>query len=262
METTRKNPTRSRPMKVLFMGVGRTGTKALAAALKDCGYVPYDFSDREFCGHMPAWDRAMRAKFYGEGKPIDKEELDRLTGDFDCVLDMPCCFFAEELCAAYPDAKVVLNSRDANSWIKSANATVFEVQRWPSWHLLRYTAPAAFGPKWQHTLLIWKIFCDNDINDLEKCKRRFLEHDEHVRQVVPKDRLLEYRIQEGWEPLAKFLGIQGRSGKISFTNEQLEFVQGETIIWKECVRSSLKNVISITVLFGGILGFTSYLLTS
>ncbi|KAL8798919.1 MAG: hypothetical protein Q9182_006291 [Xanthomendoza sp. 2 TL-2023] len=162
----------------------------------------------------------MRAKFYGEGKPIDKEELDELTGDFDCVLDMPCCFFAEELCAAYPDAKVVLNTRDADSWIKSADATVLEV------------------------------FCDNDINDLEKCKRRFLEHNEHVRQVVPKDRLLEYRIQEGWKPLAKFLGLEGRSGTIPSTNGEMEFVEYATMIWKESMRSSLKNVISVTIFLG------------
>ena len=52
-------------------------------ALKECGYKPYDFIDRFRAGHLPRWDEAMNAKFYGKGKPTGKKELDELTGDFD-----------------------------------------------------------------------------------------------------------------------------------------------------------------------------------
>lgn len=38
---------------------------------------------------MPQWTAAMMAKFYGVGKPIGKEELDRLTGDYDVVSLVP-----------------------------------------------------------------------------------------------------------------------------------------------------------------------------
>lgn len=31
---------------------------------------------------------------------------------------MPAAFFADELIAAYPDAKVILNKRDIDSWYK------------------------------------------------------------------------------------------------------------------------------------------------
>jgi hypothetical protein len=37
-------------------------------------------------------------------------------------------------------------------------------------------------------------------------KHVFQEHYDHVRSLVPKERLLEYRIGEGWEPLCEFLG--------------------------------------------------------
>jgi hypothetical protein len=33
----------------------------------------------------------------------------------------------------------------------------------------------------------------------------FAQHHERVRQVVPAERLLVYRVQEGWEPLCRFL---------------------------------------------------------
>ena len=58
---------------------------ALTIALTECGFAPYDFPDRYYGGHMPQWTAAMKAKFYGVGKPIGKEELDQLTGDFDVV---------------------------------------------------------------------------------------------------------------------------------------------------------------------------------
>jgi hypothetical protein len=34
----------------------------------------------------------------------------------------------------------------------------------------------------------------------------FEEHYARVRRIVPADRLLVYRVQEGWEPLCRFLG--------------------------------------------------------
>jgi hypothetical protein len=35
----------------------------------------------------------------------------------------------------------------------------------------------------------------------------FAQHSERVRRSVPADRLLVYRVQEGWEPLCRFLGV-------------------------------------------------------
>ncbi|KAL8992164.1 MAG: hypothetical protein Q9169_007316 [Polycauliona sp. 2 TL-2023] len=165
-------------MKVLAMGLGRTGTTALASALKENGYMPYDTYDRFVAGHLPRWDEAMNAKFYGKGRPIGKRELDELTGDFDCVLDTPCCFFVEEFCEAYPDAKVILNTRDADSWIKSMRKTLFTVFRWPSWQILRYTDPSFCGTWFRHVTITWKVFCDNDYDDYDKCKERFWKHHE------------------------------------------------------------------------------------
>jgi hypothetical protein len=37
-------------------------------------------------------------------------------------------------------------------------------------------------------------------------RRRFQEHYDFIRSIVPKDRLLGYHVSEGWDPLCKFLG--------------------------------------------------------
>ena len=33
-----------------------------------------------------------------------------------------------------------------------------------------------------------------------------MAHNEHIRNVVPRERLLEFEAKEGWEPLCAFLG--------------------------------------------------------
>lgn len=38
-------------------------------------------------------------------------------------------------------------------------------------------------------------------------KQIYMQHYDMVRNSVPKDKLLEYRVQEGWEPLCKFLDV-------------------------------------------------------
>ena len=136
--------------------------------------------------------------------------------------------------------------------------TIFKVIRWPSWQLLRYTDPKGCGPWLKHVELTWKVFCDGDYDDRDKCKRRFLEHYEHVRQVVPKERLLDYRIQEGWDPLVKFLGLEVGSGAIPSGYGQVEFLETHTVGWKSVVVSSAKNLLKIFAGFCGVVGVISY----
>jgi hypothetical protein len=42
--------------------------------------------------------------------------------------------------------------------------------------------------------------------DKAHCLRVFEEHYARVRRIVPAERLLVYRVQDGWEPLCRFLG--------------------------------------------------------
>lgn len=172
---------------------------------------------------------------------------------------MPCCFFVEEFCKAYPDAKVILNTRDVESWLRSLQETVFKMLRWPSFQVLRYTDPSGAGTFMQHAELIWEVFCDGDYDDQDKLKKRFLEHAEHVRQVVPKDRLLEYRIQQGWEPLVKFLDLGERNGSLPRENGQSAYIEMCSKFWKFVVFRSFKNLIKLAVILSGVIGSILYL---
>lgn len=92
-----------------------------------------------------------------------------------------------------------------------------------------------------------KIFCDNDYEDRDKCKRRFEEHYENLRNIVPKERLLEYHIQDGWDPLVESLGLKDRSGSISSSNVPEDFILYHAVGWKSSVVRSVKNVAKVMV---------------
>jgi hypothetical protein len=53
------------------------------------------------------------------------------------------------------------------------------------------------------SLLIWT---KGDIYNKAALKQGFIDHYAHVRAVVPKENLLEFKSADGWGPLCKFLG--------------------------------------------------------
>ncbi|KAJ7138649.1 hypothetical protein C8R46DRAFT_1361717 [Mycena filopes] len=127
-------------------------------------------------------------------------------GSLQAVTDAPHCLFAKELIDAYPDAKVVLTMRDPDSWWRSTRATIASghmiwqrLHAWVDkdaatrWELGRLMALALYGTvNWQ--------------NEEKLCKAAFAAHYEYVRSLVPRDRLLEFDVKEGWGPLCNFLG--------------------------------------------------------
>ncbi|KAL2045259.1 hypothetical protein N7G274_002342 [Stereocaulon virgatum] len=217
--------TRKVPMRVLCLGLSRTGTASLWTALKELGFVD--------CYHMLSifqnppdadmWTEAVNAKYHGKGKPFEKEDWDRLLGDCQAVCDAPCTSFSEELISAYPDAKVIWTIRDVDSWYNSMMKTIVPVQQ-PG-HMLDYIGPFdsvlfsrfnAMRHAWWNGWLEGK--------DFEKVgKQKFQEQYETVRRLVPKERLLEYKVGEGWERLCKFLEVPVPSYDFPNINEQETF---------------------------------------
>lgn len=76
--------------------------------------------------------------------------------------------------------------------------------------------------------------------DEKNVKRVFQEHYDEVRSLVPKDRLLEYRIEEGWEPLCEFLGEEVPDVDFPKGNSTEDFRTAVRLIWK------LQSAINLT----------------
>ncbi|KAJ7937000.1 P-loop containing nucleoside triphosphate hydrolase protein [Mycena leptocephala] len=173
----RRNGKRTVPMQVLGLGFSRTGT----SSLEMLGYVQTNHGRHVFANpfEMDMWIEAMNARF----------DWDRMLGHCQAVADMPHFLFSQNVIEAYPDSKVILTLRDPDSWWKSIEATGVTVPK-----VMRLFTVAFFGE------------VDPQADEAETAKVRFLAHYDEFGSLVPKERLLEFDVKEGWEPLCKFLG--------------------------------------------------------
>ncbi|CAG7559839.1 unnamed protein product [Fusarium equiseti] len=199
---------RTVPMKVLCLGYGRTGTRSLRDQLLTLGfhhsYHTFDAIYRDFYD-CKLWMDLLEAK-YDRGEKPSREDFDKLLGHCQAVLDMPAAYFAEELIEYYPDAKVILTIRDPESWATSQRNSIMKADKGILPPILAFTARLLRMPnRWTEPMFkkLRQILYDSDfdrngINAME-------QHYAKVRSLVPKERLLEYHVSDGWEPLCEFL---------------------------------------------------------
>ncbi|KAI9148056.1 hypothetical protein HJFPF1_11878 [Paramyrothecium foliicola] len=201
----RRQCSRQVPMKVLILGLGRTGTASMRAAMKQMGYVDtYHMMNCSIENPPDAlmWMDALTAKYDGKGKPFTREDWDQLLGNAQAVCDWPAIAFARELIEAYPEAKVVLTNRDVNSWHASTMKTVYWRVTDPE---LRWLSHFDWAASMYYPMLkkFFDTFFHGDFPN--RGKEVFERHYAEVRSLVPKERLLEYRVTDGWGPLCEFL---------------------------------------------------------
>ncbi len=202
-------------IKVIGAGFGRTGTKSLQVALEALGFAP--------CYHMttlfehPKQSSTWRAAT--AGKPVDWETF--LAG-YQATVDWPGCTFYQEMMAAFPDAKVLLNVREPEKWYESAASTIYGATRGlPSF--VRYIRPAIANVVEMVNELIWQKTFDNRFADRAHAIAIFNAHNEKVQRVVPPERLLVYTVKEGWEPLCRFLDVPVPDKPFPHLNDAAEF---------------------------------------
>jgi hypothetical protein len=129
---------------------------------------------------------------------------------YRATLDWPTIHFWEQLAAAYPDAKILLTERDPESWWDS-HVEMLQVgtgfERELTDEQRQWAEVSGFAR--MRTALITTVSAtfDGRVFDKEHCLRVFEQHYERVRRTVPAERLLVCRVQDGWGPLCRFLGV-------------------------------------------------------
>ncbi|KAK5988336.1 hypothetical protein PT974_12486 [Cladobotryum mycophilum] len=230
---------RPKPMKVLVLSLPRTGTSSICAALRELGLNPYHFSEiskNNKNKHFETWLKAVRAKYDGVGEPFKGDDFDQLLWNYDAVSDDPCCLFVEELIAAYPDAKVILTTRESEAWLKSMRSFIIEILTWRSYDFLslfdrEFTAPYLALLN-RTTRVLSKGQTPYKQSARPALLQSFDAHQELVRRVVPKERLLEFNPKQGWEPLCEFLDMPTPKGDFPHLNSTRDAIQLETeLFW-------------------------------
>jgi sulfotransferase family protein len=180
-------------LRVVGAGLPRTATRSQKDALElllgeRCYHMAEVFQHLE---DVPTWRAAARG-----------DEIDWGSFPPDCVaaVDWPASAFWRELAAANPDAVIVLSTREsaAKRW-ESADETIFPVLRGPvepkheEWkQMVHELATREIGEDWDNA---------------ERAQAFYERHNEQVRREAPAERLVEWRAEDGWEPLCTALGL-------------------------------------------------------
>ena len=218
---------RKTEMKVLGLGLSRTGTDSLKTALNELGYDAYHMYEVITLKHGRYWTEAMDANLASHtiNPPYGRAEFDKLLHGFDAVLDMPMALFVDDFMAAYPDAKVVVTVRDFDSWEASLHRTLFPIFASKAWDMLYPFDWHGFGDMRRSGRQSFvQLAANGEFMDIEQLRLGFEAHHARVRAVVPTERLLEFRSQDGWEPLCKFLGKDIPTMPYPRTNDASSFM--------------------------------------
>jgi len=188
-------------IEIIGAGLGRTGTMSLRSALVQLGYPCYHMMDLMF---DPA--RKGDVDFWLEvADDPDRPDRDwnRVFSGLRATVDFPACAAWRGLAAAYPDAKVILtrHPRGAEAWYDSNRATIYSGTGFES--------RSEFGAKFNAMMdsLVWGRLLDDSMDDRARAIERYNAHLEEVRAGIPADRLLDFSVDQGWEPLCDFLGV-------------------------------------------------------
>jgi hypothetical protein len=192
---------------VIGAGYGRTGTSSFKKALEILGVGPcYHMVEVFKHGDAGKWDQFAK-------NTSNKNLLHSVLGGngYQSSCDFPSAPYWKEQLELYPDAKVVLTTRDGEKWYQSCIDTIFNMQRssnvTPFGIKLCYffgIMSSSFGNMLDTILYEESLKCDWSKENVIK---RFKEHNQRVIDTCPKDKLLVFEVTQGWEPLCKFLDL-------------------------------------------------------
>ena len=120
-------------------------------------------------------------------------EWDTLFSGFSCCVDWPSAYYWEELSTFYPDAKIILTRRSAESWWASFEKTIL-----PS--IQNSTDSDSLGLSLIHN----KVFSGNPGNK----EHAITVYEENIKKVIATtapERLHIHNLGDGWESLCAFL---------------------------------------------------------
>ena len=196
-------------LNVIGTGFGRTGTDSMRHALNLLGVGPTHHMmelGTQSPLHKPWLDMV-------NGAEPDWEQL--FTGYHACV-DWPSAYYWRELITAFPNAKVLLTLRSAESWWESFSVTILK-------HILSGSHPEGFAQK----LIAEQVF-DGKPDDRSHAIAVYRRNVEEVIETVSDDKLLVHKLGDGWQPLCEFLDVPvpdvsypNRNSKMEYSDRRL-----------------------------------------
>jgi hypothetical protein len=147
--------------------------------------------------HLPLWNPVLRG---------EEPDCAAIFAGYVAQVDFPGAALWRELCTTFPDALVVLSTRPAADWYRSAASTIFQLD----------LESSPFRD-------LWRSWMGDRFDDPEAMIAAYERHNADVRASIPANRLLEWSAGDGWEPLCERLGLPVPQDAFPWTNTTEEF---------------------------------------
>jgi Sulfotransferase domain len=210
-------------LKVIGAGLGRTGTHSAQLALSQLGFPCYHMVEvilnKDNKTHLDFWRKVANSP------PGSEQDWDQVFAKYAATVDFPGCSVWRELMAAYPEAKVLLtlHPKGPDAWFESVIETIYFTESMWQFKLLELLTP--FGRKFGD--MIQKLAWDRSLKGAMPVKAKavaaYSDWADEVKAAVPADRLLVFKVSEGWEPLCAFLGVERPETPFPNVNDRAEF---------------------------------------
>ncbi|KAI0126849.1 NAD dependent epimerase/dehydratase [Xylariales sp. AK1849] len=204
-------PQKGAKFQVIGAGMCRTGTKTLNEALSILLKGPCHDSGIQSLGGSPheikTWLDIMELAPLQSG-PEDEQKMDWLIQSiFDgyvATMDCPAASLVPEIMRAYPEAIVIVTTREQKSWWKSMKNMNGMMSTWYLPVIVMWLRKAqgygVWGVRFQ-ALSKWRYGSEGIREPTKEI------HEDHIRKVVPKEKVHWYNVADGWEPLCKILNV-------------------------------------------------------
>ncbi|KAF2167994.1 hypothetical protein M409DRAFT_65558 [Zasmidium cellare ATCC 36951] len=241
---------RDRQLRVLALGLPRTGTDSLRQALIDLGFdgVHHGFRMASNRSETPQWVRLA----YAAG------QFDRVLGNCEAATDVPSAAFATELLCAYPEAKVIVNYRDdMSAWRRSVLDSIEKFlddqdANWWKWSL-QFFDPDIFWARRVHWWL-WRRLFDGSFH--QDGTDFYQEHYRRIEDVlISQGRpYLKWKVQDGWASLCDFLEMDTPMGTFPCGNGPTDFEARNLLLQKQSLENAQQKAracIALLITAGG-----------
>jgi Sulfotransferase domain len=209
-------------MKLIGAGLPRTATTTQMIALEMLGLPCYHM--RDMMMNMETSVPQFRKALEGDA------DWDEIFEGKESEVDWPASYHWRELIEVYPDAKVLLSVRDADSWVRSMQNTINQIAFGNG--LLHHLSWAQYAidpiySAWIDLMLemMWSergamAGTNGEPAAMADAMERW---NQTVIDTVPAERLLVWNPREGWEPLCEFLDVPVPDTPLPHVNDTENF---------------------------------------